>query len=342
MRSAHSTLAPRRLARGLTLIELMVAVTIGLFLMIGAMTVFVQSRTTYRSTEGVSRLQENARFALAAIEPDIRLASYFGLTTQGVNIDGRATPAQPAGIGPTKCGNNWAIDLEDPIAVTNGTWAWGGTCADATDGGWLAGTDTIVVRRVSENPVLAAAGGTLYVQSARFQPGRIFAGTPVPAGYTAATSGTYQLWTTGYYIAQQSTSSLGATGNNIPSLHRVQLKTGGALVDDELLAGVEDLQIEFGLDTDAPGTANRGSIDRYVHANDNVINPASAGFNKDAVILAVRIWLRLRAEDLEAGFTDSTRYQYADVDYTPAGAAQQFRRLLVSKTIYLRNMKPMS
>ena len=321
MRSAHSPLAHRRFARGLTLVELMIAVTIGLFLLVGAMTVFVQSRATYRSTQDVSRLEENARFALATIEPDIRLASYYGLTTRGTRINGRATPAQPPGIGPTSCGTNWAIDLENPVVATNGTWAWGGGCADPFDGGYLPGTDTIVIRRVSEDPVIPAAGGKIYVQSARFQPGQIFTGAALPSGFVAATSGTYQLWTTGYYVAQQSKYSFNAKGNTIPSLHRLRVQAVGTIQDDELLAGVEDMQIELGVDTDAVGAPNRGSVDRYVNGLNGV---------------------RRQGYSLEAGFSDTTRYRYAGVDYTPAAAELPFRRLLVSKTIYLRNMRQMS
>src|SRR5690606_21019944 len=47
--------------KGVTLIELMVALAIGSFLMIGAVTVFMQGRTTFRVTESIARLQENAR-----------------------------------------------------------------------------------------------------------------------------------------------------------------------------------------------------------------------------------------------------------------------------------------
>ncbi|HET7608276.1 MAG TPA: prepilin-type N-terminal cleavage/methylation domain-containing protein, partial [Gammaproteobacteria bacterium] len=67
----HSTMskpAARRAIAGLTLIELMVALAIGMFLMIGAITVFMQSRTTFRVNESVARLQENARFVLDTLE----------------------------------------------------------------------------------------------------------------------------------------------------------------------------------------------------------------------------------------------------------------------------------
>ncbi len=89
---------------GMTLIELMVALAIGAFLMIGAITVFMQSRTTFRITESVARMQENARFALEAIEPDIRMAHYWGMTTDTTSVQGRVAPAAGNSFGRTPCG----------------------------------------------------------------------------------------------------------------------------------------------------------------------------------------------------------------------------------------------
>jgi type IV pilus assembly protein PilW len=323
----------------------MVAVAVGAFLMIGAMTVFMQSQTTFRVNQSVARLQENARFALAAIEPDIRMASFYGLSSRGVRINGRAQTNAPNNAalwpgGPAGCGSNWALDLENPIVATNGTYPW--PCPP-TVGGPEPGTDTVLIRRVNENPVAAAAlaNNTLYLQNARFQPGQIFTGTAVPAGYTTTTSQTNALITRGYYIATQS-GQLGLKGQTIPSLHRKSLSSPVGVIDEEILAGVEDLQIELGIDTDIPNAPNRGAVDRYVNADDPILNPASASYNPNAVILAVRIWLRVRAEDIENGFTDTTEYKYADVDFTPTAAQAPFRRLLVSKTIYLRNARQMS
>jgi type IV pilus assembly protein PilW len=345
MSTQHFGTAPRRLARGVTLIELMVAVAVGAFLMIGAMTVFMQGQTTFRLNQSIARLQENARFALAAIEPDIRMASFYGLSTRGVRINGRAKTNAPnnGALWPgASCGANWALDLENPIVASNGAYPW--PACPPTVGVAEPGTDTVLIRRVNENPVAAGAlaANTLYVQNARFQPGQIFAATAVPAGYIAATSQTNALITRGYYIASQS-SQLGLKGQTIPSLHRKSLSSNPiGVIDEEILAGVEDLQIELGVDTDVPNAPNRGAVDRYVNANDPILDPASPSYNPNVVILAVRIWLRVRAEDRENGFNDTTEYKYADVDFTPTAAQAPFRRLLVSKTIYLRNARQMS
>ncbi len=331
-----TTGAFRKLQNGLTLIELMVALAIGAFLMIGTITVFVQSRTTLRVTESIARLQENGRFALDSIEPDIRMAHYWGLTTRTNRIQGRAGSTDPAGVGPNTCGNNWAIDLDNALDGTNNNYAWG--CA--ATGGAAAGSDTLVVRRVSEDrlPALLATPNTLYVQTARFQDSRIFRGPPIPAGYAAwPTSATHLLVVNGYYVSQGS-----ALGPNIPSLRRKTLRNSGVIEDEEVLPWVEDLQIQFGVDTDAVGTPDRGSIDRYVNPGDPILTPGDPNFIADAEILGVRIWLRVRADRPENGHDDTAnRYVYADQDFTPV-APDSFRRIVVSKTIYLRNARPPS
>ncbi len=317
----------------------MVALTIGSFLMIGAVTVLTQSKTAFRVLESVSRLQENARFALDTLEPDIRLASYFGLTSRSGKIQGRATPQAPIPPGlrvRNDCGANWTINVAEEVNGTNNGYRW--TCP-AFGRAAQPAADSFVVRRVSVNPVAPPLeGGTLYVQSARFQDSQLFVGPSVPAGYLPTTSQTHRLIVNGYYVSAH--SSLDTPGNSVPSL-RVKTLVGGArgprIVDQEVLPGVEDFQVQFGVDTDVIGTAARGSINRYVNPDDPVLDLFSAAYNPDATILAVRIWVRLRAERPENGFTDTMSYTYAD-QYVPA-PNDRFRRTVISKTIYLRNAR---
>jgi type IV pilus assembly protein PilW len=324
-----------RYMSGLTLIELMVALGIGAFLMIGAITVFMQSRTTFRLNDSLARLQENGRFALDAVEPDIRMAHYFGLTTFSDNIVGKATPADPAGLGPATCGNNWTIDFENAVTGTNNryTWACGGDPVGAVE----ANADTLVVRRVSEDPVPGAlVANRLYVQSARMPPSAIFQGTVIPGIFDPATSRTHSVVANGYYVSRG--SSLNSAGNLVPSLRRKTLVAGPAIQDDEILPGVEDMQIQFGVDTNLLGAANgRGEINRYVNPEDPIITFGNPAFLTDGEILAVRIWLLIRSERIENGYTDPNTYTYGDRVFTPNDG---FRRVLVSKTIYLRNARP--
>lgn len=65
-------------ARGVSLIELMIALVIGMILMLGVVQVFGASRAAYQLSEGMGRSQENARFAIDFLQRDIRMAGHFG------------------------------------------------------------------------------------------------------------------------------------------------------------------------------------------------------------------------------------------------------------------------
>ena len=142
-------------------------------------------------------------------------------------------------------------------------------------------------------------------------------------------------------------------GRAIPRLRVISLGAGEAFTDQELVPGVEDLQVQFGIDTgdyDNDGIIDRdlngngipdganGIATRYVNPNDPILGPPPGG--RSAQIVTVRLWLRLRSELPETGFADTRTYQYASgVPCTPAGAAAGFRRVLVTRTIYLRNAR---
>ena len=64
--------------RGVTLVELMLAMAIGLIVMLGVGTVYSNSKKTYRVQEEFSRMQENGRFALEYIARFVRGAGYAG------------------------------------------------------------------------------------------------------------------------------------------------------------------------------------------------------------------------------------------------------------------------
>ena len=326
--------------RGMTLIELMVALGIGSFLMIGAMTVFMQSRTTFRANEAVARLQENARYVFDVIEPDIRMGHFWGLRTRSFAIQGRATPAEaPSPLSPSgDCGVNWTVNLTEAVEGSNNSYGF--TCG--AFGTASATSDTLVVRRVDPDPVAVLTANNIYLQSSRSDNSALFTGTAIPPGFLPATSQTFELVVNGYYVDRN--SSLDTPGNPIPSLRRKFLLNGGgggpAIQDEEILPGVEDMQIQFGVDTDAVDTAGRGEVDRWVNPLDPIIDDADAAFNPDARILAVRVWVRVRAERREPGLPDDGGFIYADQNI--AAINDGFRRIVASKTIYLRNARPAS
>ena len=79
---------------GMTLVELLVALAIGSFLMVGAVQVYNQSRQAFVINESIARVQETAQFAMDTIESDLRMASNYGLQSRGLAIDGRSNAIQ--------------------------------------------------------------------------------------------------------------------------------------------------------------------------------------------------------------------------------------------------------
>lgn len=67
---------PARRQCGLSLVEIMVALVISLFLTAGVIQLFIGSKQTYRFHDALSRLQENGRLALDTMAADIRMAGF--------------------------------------------------------------------------------------------------------------------------------------------------------------------------------------------------------------------------------------------------------------------------
>jgi len=332
----------RRSIAGFSLVELMVALVIGAILIAGAVTVYSRSRTTYRVNEMAARLQETARYAMDFIESDLRMANFWGLNSQPDLILNRAVPVgQVPGEFSTfawasLCGTAWPLNLDnfveglDDRPSGTGTANFGLTC-NPLGGANVAGADVLIVRRAGNAPVQTMTGNRLHLQTSRIQ-GVIFVSsttctnpldsTCIPPGYLPPLAETHELLVHAYYVAQQ---SVGDT--TMPALRRKAIGAGPAINDEEIIPGIEDLQLEFGVDANADGSA-----DLYV-AGDDV--PVGTG----QPVVSVRVWLRVRADAPDVTFTDGTTYTYAGRSFTPAGAAAQFRRGLFSKTIQLRNTR---
>ena len=169
-----------------------------------------------------------------------------------------------------------------------------------------------------------------------------FTGTTRPSGLATSDTQTNGLVVNSYYIDEDS-----ETREGLPSLRRKSLgAAGGAAVvrDEEIIQGVEDLQVQFGIDTG--DYDNYGVIDPGLDADSNGIPDAPRGIatryvDPDALpvgfqVVSVRIWLMMRSAQFEAGFVDGRTYDYAGKSVTPNDGN---RRMLVSRTIQLRNAR---
>ncbi|WDJ07591.1 PilW family protein [Xanthomonas campestris] len=129
---------------GISLIEMMIAMVIGLVLMLGVIQVFSASRTASMLAEGSARAQENGRFALEFLQRDIRMAGHFGcVNDQAHFVRGEGDPVVTTGaasgsghpldfsvsvqgyeapntkpLGVLTIGANWALPANLPASIS--------------------------------------------------------------------------------------------------------------------------------------------------------------------------------------------------------------------------------
>ncbi|MDP3009194.1 MAG: PilW family protein [Methylococcales bacterium] len=102
--------------RGFTLIELMIAMLIGVFLMAGVIQIFISAKQAYRLQENLSRLQENGRFSMDFLTKGIRMAGYMGCSSSAKSTTVMVDPTKisvaslslKAISGLDNVANNWS------------------------------------------------------------------------------------------------------------------------------------------------------------------------------------------------------------------------------------------
>lgn len=96
----------RRSSRGIGLIELMVAMTLGLVIVLGVTQIFLAAKNTYQSQNAAAGIQEDGRFLMSKMAQEIRMTGFFGCQ------------ANPLDSTPTK---NFTVAYAAPITITRGT-----------------------------------------------------------------------------------------------------------------------------------------------------------------------------------------------------------------------------
>jgi len=292
--------------RGLTLVELMIALTIGLFLLGAISAIFLSTRNGFDYSNEVARIQETGRFALETISRDIRMAGYNGC--------GRTVPTANVVVGAS---GDPTLDFTTPIrGYEVGTdtlpTALSSITATATSSPPLSGTDAIVLLGASNgdlvveshNPSAAQintnthsiqAGEILFITDcskasifqmsgpstasptnivhntgASISPGNctkfLGASCPASSSYTYKPGSiVMRLSSSAYFIG----NSPAPNPNGTRSLYSRDLEgtSSGTGAVRELLVGVQDMQITYGLDTDGDGDVDsRGNTATTISA----------------------------------------------------------------------------
>ncbi len=325
---------------GFTLIEIMVAMLIGVIIMAGALSMHSGTRTTQKANEAQMDMVADARFAIEMISHDLRHAGMWGGTNKDGVITCKSTDdscsATPGGvILPTSvtvsrdCADSgnpvWAFDLAAPVFGTDDVTGnpYGSTCLNGE--GYKADTDILEIKYADSNEPIALLAGQAYIRS-NFENGQIFIGTTQPViSRRDATADTknHVLHAFAYYISTDTDASDG-----IPSLRRASLVNGPEIQNQILVSGVVDLQIQFGEDVIEDDVQ---AVSRYVNADDVV------DWRK---VYAVKVWLLMRSNEKQKGVGKAKTFKLAGVSGT-YGGADDYRYFMVTSTINLRNVKPL-
>lgn len=363
----------RRQAGGFTLIELMIAIVLGLLLIAAVLTLFNSSKVSFNTNEAQSRTQENGRFALEVMKRELRETATHGWCAGRIEIrdhlntcnnfpNGSESPLVGWEFTGTGVGDTYTIpDDLDPSGVAPGSWAtFDGTALHTNLGGELVpGSDVFVFRRfeplqmtvnantsstlISLSAGAATTGDVTMITNCSFADifqqassgtnldKAAFACSAAGPGNTAAAD-----WSTIYglgaqvFRVQEIAYFVGfdtTRGDGVPGLYRLNLATG---VREELVEGVENLQVHYGYSRDAAQGGDGQSV-RFEEdwlTGDQVPNWRQ--------VIAIRLSMSVRSAEIGDGDrTNAQVYELAGTDITVPADGRLHQPF--STTIALRN-----
>ena len=403
--------APRpRRSRGFTLVELMVAMALGLLLTAAMVYVYLSSKTAFSRQQQLGTVQQSVRTAFEFLSSDARMVGHMGCFTGKPTT---ATTEFNSSLSATAIGTNYAVGVEgyeysnattDVYALTsaapsdittasswktnvdtNGIVTLPLSTIAGTGNGLTPGSDVLVIRTVSGRPVRIAANAntgsnqtTFTIETAAangetcsdgstakvsglcanshaliasctrarvFQISSITAGVAPAAStltlaapglgadpvYTPDATEVFPMQTIAYYVKK---SSSGTTTSLYRRIFDGDNATG---LEQELIEGVENLQLRYGVDTTTP--TPDGVVDKYVAAK-GPVGDATDSVTDWSRVVAVRMGLLVRSTlpiegDLASSLPASAPVNGVAVSFPTSGT--KYDRRVFTTTVAVRN-----
>ncbi|MFV0664520.1 PilW family protein [Denitromonas sp.] len=288
----HTPFGRQRRQQGMSLIELMVGMLIGLLILGGMVTLFVGNRQTYRYNEELARLQENSRFAIEILQRHLRMAGHVGcLTLQEVNgsspltigesiVDSPQIPirgmnalqaAQYSAAAPGIVGNagKTALPGSDVVTLRYGQGA-STTLDTAINEGINAKTPSIVIRdnalglkqgevivmadcktaglaRISNTPATGNSVALEFKKATNYNLSDGFEGVTF-----ASDMRIMRMANVSFFVGPSTERITNRQGAPFNSLYLASEGFNGNAVADEIVEGVVDMIVEYGV-PNSPG-----------------------------------------------------------------------------------------
>lgn len=321
---------------GVALVEIMIAMLLGLFLAGGIVQVFSAVRLTNRVHEDTARMQENGRMALEVLSRDIRMADFWGCTSDITNVvnnlnnagagfidfdSGSITGTEGASGAPDtlilRGGFGTGLNVQPPYGPQTSA-----NLSVATGNGFEQG-DIIFVSDCSSADIFQisnanpdTSGTLVHNTGTATAPGNSNATNPgCPGANAHCLSKIYGADATVFSV-QQITYSVGTGSEGQPALFRN---------GQEFLDGIENFQVMYGEDSDPPGSPGSGAANYYV--------PADQVANMDNVVsLRFAVVTRSYNDNL----TNDIQQSYAVLGANSTAADNRLRQVYAS-TVTVRN-----
>ena len=321
--------------RGFSLVELMVSMLLGVILSAGFVSTYLGAKRNAFYDEQMARMQESGRYAMRLLSRELAMVGFYA----GVpSMDG----VVPVSVGGDCSHQNWALDAENSldfvndypgnsVPVSQNSTAF--TCLD--NAAIQLNTDLLAIKRTAGEASLrrgvvadgltASTGEVWYFRltlggSAEWEKLRpidlLDPSIAVPSlSYWEAVSRIFFI---------RSYSEPDSQGDAIPTLCMETL-AGDKMTSRCLVEGVEDLQFEFGIDTDADGVPNQ-------------YKSGPTGDEMQHAVVA-KIHILLRSISMIPGHKDQKSYALGQKILPPRH--DFYLRRVISSSIFLRNrIKP--
>lgn len=339
---------------GLTLVETMVGLTIGMLLVAGLALMFGNVSRSNSELEKTVRQIENGRYAIELLTQEISIAGFYGSVPSRTAAAVSAVCATAATLAGELQAMQALVTPAVPFPVEGVTSDTAAGLACLQD--HKPTTPVLVVRRLetATTPAAAVASFTgqlsaneLYVQTSHnlydnyFSYKAALGSSPatlnlrVSGPSTALLNPPRRFVTRIYYVA--SCNECGS--DTVPTLKVAEL-TGNSFSISPLVEGIEQIAFDFGIDTD-----NNGGIDEWygINGTASAVTEGAAMATKGwGNVMAVRLHLLARNVDPTAGWNDITGYRLglrgtAEVTHTPSGAETGYKRRAYTSTIRLNS-----
>lgn len=318
-----------RRQRGLGLVELMIAMLLSLLLSVAIISVFAANSRSFKKDENILRMQDDARHALREVAFELSMAGHYA----DLLIPGSVTPDDSLTLT-TDCGpagsDDWMYQTVLPgtgqflsvVAVDNASAADAAanfSCIDA--GEFKDGTDIVSIKRVAGIRAGPPESGRVYLRT-NGTVGLLFQQpiTGTPAINIPLPRADWEYRPSIFFVRNYAV----VPWDGIPTLCKKVL--GGAtpgMLTECLASGIENLQVEYGIDTTEDGNAN--------------VFLADPTLEQMQTAVSARIFVLARTTDNDIRYENEKTYNVSNA--APFVPGDGFHRRVVSTTVIIQNIR---